>query len=219
MNRFWSDKAKAMHRLLNKAWALGLFFGASLWAQQTPYAFEKLAATDTITNETYLQRFGSADVRSEFLISRWKRADGQDQLALFKKLGAHWVIFPLFEQQTTENVKLSEDERYMTYVTWRKTSGGGVSKSRFYFCIVDIRDNKQMAIFQQSNDESWQVNASDKSDRVIQTGCSAQIVWLGKGNLTSVYTATQDFAPASELENCLPRGQYKIENDRLVRIK
>lgn len=209
-----------MRRLLNK-WlgATAILCGMWATAQPTQYAFEKLKPFDTISDAHFQKAMGAPDVRSKFLISKWNDESGKSRLALFKQIGKDWIVFSLFEQQVTENVKLTEDEQYMTYVTSSTVSGEGFSKTRFYFCIVDIEGEKQMPIFQQSNDETWRVTQNQKADPVKQTGCSAQIIWLGKGNLTSVYTATEDFIAADANVDCLPKGQYKVEHDRLVKIK
>jgi hypothetical protein len=81
-------------------------------------------------------------------------------------------------------------------------------------------NEQQMPILQQTNRENWNVIDQDqKGKEVIQVGCSAQIVFLGKGNLTSIYTASKDFKPKSFTEDCLPKGQYKIQDGKLVKIK
>lgn len=208
-----------MRQLLSKIWIGAVFATVAVSAQQTSHKFRNLVAADTISNTDYQRWFGVRDVRANFLVSKWKGGHETEKLALFKKQGESWLIFWLFEEQTTENVKLTEDEKYMTYVTSTKISGQGFSKSRFYFCIIDLDNQKQMPILQQYNDETWKIAQLQKSDPVSETGCSAQIVWLGKGNLTSVYTATKDFDPALAGDDCLPRGQYKIQNDKLVKIK
>jgi hypothetical protein len=211
-----------MYRLLNK-WLgpAGLFCGAILSAQPTPYEFQKLKAIDTIGNAEYQKVLGSPDVKSnKFLVSKWKGKGKTEKLALFKKSGDRWIVFSIYEEQTIENVKLTEDEQYLTYVASSKIADENHSESHAYFCIIDLTNEKQMPILQQSNDENWNVADQDQKGKdVIQIGCSAQIVFLGKGNLTSIYTASNDFNPKNILDDCLPKGQYTVRENILVKIK
>lgn len=211
-----------MRRLLIKAFALwAVFWSVSAFSQATPYQFVTLKSIDQISDAEYQNKLGSPDVKSNtFLVSKWKDQTGREQLALFKKFGENWNIYSIFGLQTTDNVKLTEDEQYLTYVTSAKTMGEGQSESHAYFCIVDIVHQKQMPILQQTNNETWNVvDQNQVGKKVSQVGCSAQIVFLGKGNLTSVYTASNDFSPKNFSEDCLPKGQYKIQDDVLVKIK
>jgi|GEM_PF-5034900 len=211
-----------MYRLLNKGLGLAvLFCGAVVSAQETPYQFVPLQTIDQISDAEYQKVLGSPDVKSNtFLVSKWKDKSGSEKLALFKKAGDNWIVFSIYGEQTTENVKLTEDEQYLTYVTSAKNSGEGHAESHSYFCIVDLVNQKQMPILQQSNEENWNVADQNQDGKdVVQTGCSAQIVFLGKGNLTSIYTASKDFKPKSFAGDCLPKGQYTIKNDKLIKIK
>ena len=211
-----------MYQLLNKGLGMAaLFCGVVTSAQVTPYAFKALQPIDKISDAEYQKVLGSPDVnKNKFLVSKWKNKNGTEKLALFKKAGDQWQVFSIFEEQTTENVKLTEDEQYLTYLTSAKVSGEGHSDSHTFFCIIDLVNEKQMPILQQSNEENWSVVDQGLPGKdVSQTGCSAQIVFLGKGSLTSIYTASKDFKPKTETDDCLPKGQYKIENDQLVKIK
>lgn len=199
--------------------AAGLALNVS--AQQAAYEFSELKPIDTITDATYQILLGSPDVKSnDFLVSKWT-VKNRNQLALFKKAGEKWAVFSLFEEQTNGNFKLTEDEQYLTYQSEFKSEGNGRLESHAYFCIVDIKNLRQMQLPQSQNTEVWNPadamnKATGKPDQVKQSGCSAQIGFLVKGRITVVRTASKDF---NSNEDCIASGQYEIKNGKLFKTE
>ncbi|MFT3795729.1 hypothetical protein [Flavobacterium sp.] len=196
-------------------------FSVALTAQQTAYEFTPLKAIDTISEAKYQQLLGSPDLKTnDFLVSKWT-VNNRNQLALFQKVANKWVVFSLFEEQTHGNFKLTEDEQFLSYQSEFKSTTTQSIISHSHFCIVDLKNLRQVQLPQTQNIETWNPNdglnaATGKPDRIRQSGCSSQFFFLAKGKLNVMRTGSKDFKSD---EDCVATGSYEIRGNRWVKTK
>lgn len=129
--------------------------------------------------------------------------------------------FSLFEEQTHGNFKLTEDEQFLSYHSEFKSTTANSLVSHSYFCIVDLKNLRQMQLPQTQNIETWNPNdglnaATGKPDKIKQSGCSSQFIFLTKGKLNVMRTGSKDFKSD---EDCVPTGAYEIRDNRLFKTK
>lgn len=198
-----------------------VLFSTALTAQQTAYEFSPLQAIDTISDAVYQQLLGSPDLKSnDFLVSKWT-VKNRNQLALFKKAKDQWIVFSLFEEQTHGNFKLTEDEQFLSYQSEFKSTTAHSLISHSYFCVVDLKNLRQLQLPQTQNIETWNPNdglnaATGKPDKIKQNGCSSQFIFLTKGKLNVMRTGSKEFKSA---DDCVATGSYEIKGNSLVKVK
>lgn len=194
--------------------SIGLLCAGFLSAQQM--RFEPLKTLESTPDATVQKLMGSPDLKtSDYLVTRWMGKDKINRLVLLRRRGQEWIVYRLYEESTNSDFKLTEDERFLTYLSENRSVAKGHTEKLGYFTIVDLERSTQISFIQSAQTENWNpenVTSAGTPDKVETSGCDTKILFLGKGRFQASNTSSGNSGG-----DCLPSGVYEIKDGTLIK--
>lgn len=177
------------------------------------YSFHPLKIIAILTDKKQiaeLKHHAELPLHKSFFVGRYVDKQNTNLYALFEKKGSKCIVYQLaYFEFLNENFS---DSKYLMFTNGYNSGGAGNSQSEAYFVIVDLKKRTSLSFRSLNYSETWDPRVSGDGE-ILK--CESTVKF--HDNILSITkTCTENF---EQEEDCIDSGEYKITEEKLVKIK